>query len=231
MGAFNLYVIVSQAVALLLACLFYFGITPHRIQSLILKFVRFIRFHPQMIVMLLIIVIVNLGIITFKSVGLIRTLGVVSSCLAILILASAFGKYSIKSVASSHTQLLAIIGSHGISELHKQAKIVTHPYGPWLQWMQTALDTYGISFVPILVPASELVIALEKGVVDAVLVRDHPSAPLEESIASGKVRLLPWGEEAIEAVTKAFPTATRPAVLPANTYLGQPEKIQGYAPY
>lgn len=233
METLDLYLVTSQSLAVLLALLFYFGITPRRIRSLIISLVRFSRFHPQIIVALLVIVIVNLVIVSFKSVGWVRILGVASSCLIIVVLASTLVRYSTKRVPSPYTQLLAVVavGFHGISELSNKAKIVIQPYGPWEQWLETALETYQISFVPIIVPRPEWLIALERGVIDAVLIREHPSGAVGESIASGKVRLLPWSEQAIEAVTKAFPTATRPAVLPSNTYPGQAETIQGYAPY
>jgi len=233
MGPLDLYVAISQTVAVLLTIFFFLGITRHRIQSLIVNFVRFIRFHPQIIVAVLLIVVANLIIISLKTIGWVRILGVASSCLIIIVLASTLARYSTKRVPSPYTQLLAVVAVrfHGISELPNKAKIVTKPYRPWEQWLETALGTYGISFVPIIVARPEWLIALERGAVDAVLIREHPSSDLGTSIASGKVRLLPWSEQAVEAVTKAFPTVTRPAVLPSNTYPGQAEAVQGYAPY
>ena len=73
--------------------------------------------------------------------------------------------------------------------------------------------------------------ALEKGVVDAVLITKHPLDIMKVPIESGEVRLLPWSKSALEAVTRAFPTETRLTVLPLNTYDGQQEDIQGYASY
>jgi len=117
-----------------------------------------------------------------------------------------------------------------IGDLPNNAKIVP-PRVEELQWMETALVASGItSSQPIFVPSSEWLLALSTGVVDAVLVRQHPSVALQEAISSGEVRLLPWSVEAVEAVTEAYPATIVPAQLPANTYEGQTGYILGYAP-
>ena len=134
---------------------------------------------------------------------------------------------------SLHTHLLAVTDSrfHGIADLGHSLKIAVSISDSSPQWLQTALATYGISFVPILVPLSERFEALRRGVVDAILVTQHPSTHLKEHIVKDEIRLLPWSKPAIEAVTRAFPTSARVSVLPSNTYEGQYEEIQGYAPY
>lgn len=132
---------------------------------------------------------------------------------------------------SSHTQLLTVMSTSfdSITDLNG-AKIVTPGSGPYLQWLQTALATYGISFVHVVVPTTERLTALRIGVVDAVLVTYHPSPYLEEPIASGEVYLLPWSVQAVEAVTEVYPGTTMAAQLPPNTYEGQTGSILGYAP-
>lgn len=138
----------------------------------------------------------------------------------------------IAKVATTQTQLLAVMSSrfHSISDLRRGAKIAISEDQPLL-WMQTALATYNISFMPIMVPKSDLFKAISMGILDAVLIGDHPSQVLKEAISSGKVRLLPWSNLAIETLIRDFPTAVRPSVLPQDTYTGQSESIQGYSPY
>lgn len=238
MGIVELYVIIISTLSLAFSLLVYFGIYPKRIQSLVISFVRFMRLHPQIIITIfLILILVNLSILGFKAgyfsgilTGVISGItGALTATLVGFLMRLTTGK----KVASTHTQLLAVMASrfHSISELRDGAKIVPSTYGPPLQWLQTALATYGISFVPVYVVTNELFMALKLETVDAVLIIKHPSVPLEGLIASGEVRLLPWSKPALEAVTRAFPTGTRPAVLPPNTYEGQPEDIQGYASY
>lgn len=98
-----------------------------------------------------------------------------------------------------------------------------------LNWVKMALGAYGISFASVSIAAPDFYPALERGVIDAVLLTKHPSPYLQNDIASGKVRLLPWSEQAVGAVTKTYPE-TMFAVLPPNTYKGQTGSILGYAP-
>ena len=234
----ELYVIIISTLSLAFSLLVYFGIYPKRIQSLVVSFVRFMRMHPQIILAIfLILILVNLFILGFKAgyfsgilTGVISGItGALTATLVGFLMRLTTGKKA----TSTQTQLLAVMVSrfHNISDLGGEAKIAASTFGPSIEWLQTALATYGMSFVPTYVPMNELFMALKVGVVDAVLIMKHPSAPLERFIASGEVRLLPWSKPALEAVTRAFPTGTRPAVLPPNTYEGQPEDIQGYASY
>lgn len=233
MTALDLYILISPTVALLLALLVFTGITPRKMRAWIVVVVRFVRFHPQTIVVLVLLLVANLVIITMHSVGYSKVLGIVSSILAILILVFSLTRYSGKRVSSLHTNLLAVPAHkvHSISQLPSQSRIVTPPYGPWLEWMHIALATHQKSFAPIMVPSRERVEALERGVVDAILLWEHPSIEIAESIASGKVCLLPWSKEAVERVVKSFPTALRSSTLLPNTYPGQTAEIQGYAPF
>lgn len=134
-------------------------------------------------------------------------------------------------VDSLHTRLLAVKNEsfQTVGDLPNSAKIVIYG-GEEIQWMETALIASGItSSAYTYVPPPEWLMALTTGVVDAVLVRQHPSVPLEEAISSGEVRLLPWSIQAVEAVTTAYPEETIPALLPPDTYGGQSESILGYA--
>ncbi len=238
MELIELYVIIISTISLLFSLLVYFGMHPGRIQSLVVSFVRFMRLHPQIIIAtFLVLILVNLLIIGFKvgyfSRILTGVIGLITGLL-IAILSNFVIQLTIgKRIVSIHTQLLAVMDPRfqSVTDLVDGAKIVTPTYGPALHWLQTALATYGKTFVPIVVANPEVCEALKRRVVDAVLVTKHPSVPLEALIGSGQIRLLHWSTEVVKAVTKAFPTATRLAVLPSDTYVGQPEDIQGYAPY
>jgi len=129
-------------------------------------------------------------------------------------------------------QLIAVMSSrfNEIDGLGNGVKIGTLTYGPTLHWIQTALNTYGISFTPVIVAESEMFEALKRGEIDAALIIHHPSVPLDEPFALGDVRFLPWSTEAVAAVTRAFPTLVRPAKLPPKTYINQSQAISGYAP-
>lgn len=65
--------------------------------------------------------------------------------------------------------------------------------------------------------------ALELGVIDAVLAAGHPSMFVPED-----VNVLSWDGAAIYAVTNAFPEMVA-TYLPAGTYSGQGADIYGYA--
>lgn len=238
MEPLELYVIIISTISLLFSLLVYFGIYPRRIQSLVVSFVRFMRLHPQIIIVFfLILILSNLFILGFKAgyfsgilTGVISGItGALTATLIGFLMRLTIGK----KVTSTQTQLLAVMASrfHSVSDLRDGARIVTSSYGPSLQWLERALATYSKSFRPVLVAMPERFEALKRRVVDAVLVTKHPSTPLEGPIASGEVQLLPWSVEAVKAVTEAFPTATRLAVLPLNTYEGQSGEIHGYAPY
>lgn len=239
MGSIELYVIIASSLGLLLSLFTYFGMHPRRIQFLTVNFARFMQRRPRVIaVVLFAVILVNLIVLGFRigqfSGILIGITSAVTGALIVILIEFAIRVTVGKVITSKDIQLLAVISSrfHGISELPDKVKIVTTSYGPPAQWLETALETYGTSFVPVIVAASEIFEALRRGVVDAVLIRGHPSTVLKEPVKSGMVRLLPWSYRSVEAVTKAFPTATRPARLPPNTYEGQSaEEIQGYAPY
>ena len=132
---------------------------------------------------------------------------------------------------SLHTHFLAVMATRfdSIDDLD-ESKIVTPISPTYIEWLQTALSSYGISFSHLYIPTSERLLALRIGVVDAVLVTYHPCSYLEQSIASGEIRLLPWSVRAVEAVVATYPEATTGAELPANTYAGQTRTIFGYAP-
>ncbi len=134
---------------------------------------------------------------------------------------------------SQSTQLLAMLSSkfHNIDALPEHAKIVVSPNSTSLVWLETALRSYGKSAIPVVIPKSEQLLALKQGVVDAVLLSDHPATQMKDSIESNEVHLLSWSENALNIVTKIFPSAIGKSALKPNTYKGQPKKLVGYAPY
>ncbi len=234
----ELYAIIIASLGFLFTLFTYFGMHPHRVQLLAVSFIKLMQRNPRMIVVVLFaLILANLIIIGLKiehfSGILIGTIGAITGALIVTLVEFLIHLTIGKIIASRDTQLLAVIALrfHGVSELPNEAKIVIASYGAPAQWLQTALDTYRLSFVPVLVPMPEVFEALRRGVVDAVLVRGHPLPALKETVESGIVRLLPWSKQAIEAVTRTFPATTRPSKLPVNTYRGQTEDIQGYAPY
>lgn len=131
------------------------------------------------------------------------------------------------------THLLFVLnpGFRSIKELDGALIIGEHMDGPsyWITWASIALNASGVSARFGETDSERLLNCLQLGAFDAVLVTTHPWSPLNELIASGKGRFLPWSTEAVEAVTKAFPTELMPSTLPANTYNGQTEPILGYA--
>ncbi len=234
----ELYATILATLSFLIALFTYFGMHPRRIQLVAISFVKFMQRHPRIIVIVLFtLILVNLIVVAFR-IGYFSgmLIGVISAITGALI--ALLGEFLImrltigKEVASKDTQLLAVMASrfHGVSELPNNAKIVT-TFGAHAQWLQTALETYGVSFVAINLSPLDTLDALRRGMVDAALVRGHPLPVLKEPIKLGTLRLLPWSKQAVEAVTNVFPAATRPSKLPANTYEGQAEEIQGYAPY
>lgn len=238
MGIVELYVIIISTLGLVFSLLVYFGMHPRRIQSLVASFVRFMRLHPPTIIAtFLTLILINLLLIGFQ-VGYFSNIltGIIGGITGLLvaILFNYLMRLTLRRrVNSTNTQLLAVMSSrfHSVADIVDGAKIATSTFGPSIEWLQTALAVDGISFVPVVVAAPELFLALERGVVDAVLVTKHPFSHLQKSISSAQVRFLPWSKQAVKEVTKVFPTATRLAVLPSNTYERQPEDIQGYAPY
>jgi parallel beta-helix repeat protein len=95
-------------------------------------------------------------------------------------------------------------------------------------FLTIALNTYGISFVPISMSPSEIAKGLDHGVIDGVLINNHPSSALTDMIESGDLKLLPWSNQAISAVVQAYPNELVPSYLPPNTYNGQSQPIPGY---
>ena len=134
---------------------------------------------------------------------------------------------------SKSTRLLAVLASrfHKLQELPAETKISLLSIDAQLPWLQTALGTHGISVVPIFIIKNELLLALRKGVIEAVLVSKHPLAELQDSIASNEIRLISCSKPALDAVIKNFPTTVRLSVLPPRTYTGQSQKFKGYIPY
>ena len=240
MGPAELFAIIILLIfSLLCSLLVYFGMHPaRRIQLLFVRFVRLTQLYPPIIILLLLIlIVVNLLVISFR-VGyfpgmLTGAMSVITAFLIAILIIFARRVTIKKEDPSMHIQLLAVMtsGFHRVTDFVSGTKIGVLDYGPPLHWMQTALDTYGISFIPVIVYKGELFEVLKSGVVDAVLITEHTSPPLDEPFALGKLRLLPWSIEAVEAVTRAFPTVTRPAVLPLKTYVGQSKDIKGYASY
>jgi len=130
---------------------------------------------------------------------------------------------------SLNTHLLAVMPDSGYYDPADLggAKIGLPPSEDtvWDDWAETALATYGISYDSFSLAWNETYAALSSGVVDAVLVYDHPW----EYLPSGdEVRFLPWSSEAIDAVVEQFDAI--PAYLPADTYPWQTEAVLGYAP-
>lgn len=100
--------------------------------------------------------------------------------------------------------------------------------GSDLNMLRVALDTYDIAYFTIFLPPNELLLALQRGVIDAALVTEHPWDVLEAEDFQTELRFLPWSTQAIEAVKKQFPGATA-TQLPANTYPWQSESVPGYS--
>ncbi len=135
---------------------------------------------------------------------------------------------------SMQTHLLFVINPRlqSIKDLEGGLIIGEQTSGPstWIAWANIALEASEVSARFGSTDPERLLNCLQLGAFDAVLVTKHPWSPLNELIASGKGRFLPWSTEAVEAVTKAFPTELMPSTLPANTYIGQKEVVMGYAP-
>ncbi|MBA7714333.1 hypothetical protein ES703_123353 [subsurface metagenome] len=124
------------------------------------------------------------------------------------------------------TQLIAA-NVNSISELGNNPKIRVTSEEAW-QYAKTALSTYGITNPSrTVMPSSELYEALHRGLIDAVLVTGHPWPMMQGPHELG-LKLLPWSDEAINAVIKQY-SDVEAAVLPAGTYIGQAYDIPGYA--
>ena len=238
MGPIEWYIVIISTIGFFLSVLTYFGMHPRRIQHFAINFARFMQSRPSILVVVLfaipganlILLFLRIEQLSGILVGITGAMtGTLIAVLILFVIRATVGKV----VLSKNIQLLAVLASrfNDINELPDKAKVVTASFGPPAQWLEVAFEAYGMQFVPVVVAKSEILEGLRRGVIDAVLVGDHPSAVLKGPIESGMVRLLPWTNQAIEAVTRAFPTATRQARLPANTYEKQPNYIQGYAPY
>jgi len=100
------------------------------------------------------------------------------------------------------------------------------------QYAETALSTYDITCTPVWMAESEIQEAMDRGIIDAVLVTSpNPWPTLENMIDSiyYKLNLLAWNDKAIQAVTDKFPEMEA-ASLPAGTYTWQEYDLPGYAP-
>jgi len=98
------------------------------------------------------------------------------------------------------------------------------------RYAEAALSAYHIECSTVAIPSQELWLALKQGVVDAALVANHPSSDLQAMIDSLGARILPWSEQAIQALTERFPEVAA-TVLPANTYSNQESDILGFTIY
>jgi len=98
------------------------------------------------------------------------------------------------------------------------------------QYAEAALSTYHIDCATVAIPSQELWLALKQGVVDAALIANHPSSDLQTMIDSLGARILPWSDQAIQALTDQF-LEVAATVLPANTYSGQDSDILGFTIY
>jgi len=127
-----------------------------------------------------------------------------------------------------HTHLWAVMGPfYTPADLnHARICLSSDPYG---EVAEAALGTYGIDYMRVYVPSSESFLALKTGVVDAVLVTEHPWDAVLADDFETEVRFLPWSQQAIEAVMEQFSWVAS-AQLPANTYPWQIDPVPGYAP-
>lgn len=231
------FLIVLLTFSSLFSLLVYFGMTPNReIRSLVASLVGSMWLHPAVtIAVLLVFILGNLLIISFRasfSPPLLTAAMILSILLSIAVLANLVMRLTIRrEIPSVHTNLLLVMASEvqSVSNLPNPIRIATSTLGPSLQWLQTALQTYDMSFTPVIVAETDLFEAFQRGIIDTALITEHASIFLDEAIALGKVRFLPWSLDAVVAVTKAFPTVTRAAVLPPNTYAEQTKAIRGYA--
>ena len=98
------------------------------------------------------------------------------------------------------------------------------------RYAEAALSTYHIECTTVAIPSQELWLALKQGVVDAALIANHPSSDLQAMIDSSGARILPWSDQAIQALTDQFPEVAA-TVLPANTYHNQDSDILGFTIY
>jgi subtilisin family serine protease len=131
---------------------------------------------------------------------------------------------------SLRTRLLVVM-SPEINSIADLNKGTIYAYrGENLDWLNTALSVYGITFKTYTTHPDEYLWLLEKGYADAVLVPIHPCPYLEDYIAKGTVRLLPWSPEAVNAVVDAYPQEVIATELAPYTYEGQTESVPGYAP-
>ena len=98
------------------------------------------------------------------------------------------------------------------------------------RYAEAALNIYNIECSTVAIPSQELWLALQREVVDAVLIANHPSSDLQAMIDSSGARILPWSSEAIQALIDQFPEVAA-TVLPANTYHNQDRDIMGFTIY
>ena len=134
--------------------------------------------------------------------------------------------------ASLRTQLLAVAASKfsSIAELPPNAKIAVSASQESQEWLQRALAYYRVELIPVRIVAVEIPLALERHVIDAALIELHPSPAMTHFIDLGRIRLLPWSDDAIVSVLAAYPSILRRTYLPANAYAGQNDALLGYAP-
>ena len=132
-----------------------------------------------------------------------------------------------------HVHLLATKTSRfrTIADLPLKAKIAVPNMSEGVkEWLISALSAYGIELIPVVIPNSEIPLAIERNIIDAALVLTHPSAVLAYPIRMGRIRLLPWSEEAIIHVLADYPSVLIRSLLPDNIYTNQTEPVLGYAP-
>ena len=130
---------------------------------------------------------------------------------------------------SLDTQLLAVMNNdiHSPADLNNAKLCLSGT--PYSDMAEVALDTYGIDYFKIMIPASDRFLALKKGIIDAVLVTEHPWDAVVADGFQTEVKFLPWSQQAIEAVTQQF-SSVASTRLPSYTYPWQPYSIPGYAP-
>lgn len=134
---------------------------------------------------------------------------------------------------SLRTILLAVMNPsfQTIADLPASAAMIACNPMAYANYVMEALQTYGkTNVIPVELSASDPQVlgALQTGVIDALVVGDHPSSVLAEYISSGQVRLLSWSSESIAAVVQAHQSEITSSSLPAGTYPGQTQAIPGF---
>ncbi|MFW6104990.1 MAG: TAXI family TRAP transporter solute-binding subunit [Chloroflexota bacterium] len=96
--------------------------------------------------------------------------------------------------------------------------------------VETALGVYQVECGILSVPTGDIQLALDRGLISAAIIGNHPSSELQHIIDSLDARIIPWDEQAIQSLADQY-SEVAATVLPANTYDGQDNEILGFTIY